>query len=221
MPWVDIEQRTDAWFDLRAGKVTGSEMSKIMAHYGKKNELGEPVFGEPALRLAAKLAEERVTGRPIIDDGFANAHMTHGIQQEPVAIALYEATRFVEVAAGGFFDNKTHGASPDGLIYCDGVLEVKVGIESVHRKRLKLGKIDSSYRWQTTHELYSAQFCNPAVQWLDFVSFCTEISAPDNLFIVRVSVNDLDYLENVKKLQTRLEGFECVVTKQVEELKWK
>ena len=44
--WIDIQQNTDSWLDLRAGKVSGSSIGKIMANYGK-------AFGEPIAKPAA------------------------------------------------------------------------------------------------------------------------------------------------------------------------
>lgn len=214
--WLDIEQRTDEWFQARSGKVTGSEISKVMAHYNKP----EPFFGKPALNLARKLAKERYTGKPIIDDGFANANMTNGIVLEPVATAKYEEAKFVKVTRGGFYDNGTNGVSPDGLIYHEGVLEVKVGIESIHLKRMKSGKIDSAYRWQTVQELRCAQRCNDKVQWLDFVSYCNELQENENLLIVRMKVTDKKYLEDVALMELRLIQFEKIISEEIESLRW-
>jgi hypothetical protein len=39
--FIKVEQNTDEWLDMRAGKVTGSEIAKIISNYGKS-------YGYPA-----------------------------------------------------------------------------------------------------------------------------------------------------------------------------
>lgn len=216
MKWVDIEQRTDAWFKLRCGKVTGSQWSKVMAHCDKD----KPFFGNPALALAEKIAKERRTGIPIIDEGIANANITNGILLEPVAVRRYEEEKFIEVGPGGFHDCGNHGASPDGTIYSEGVLEVKVGIESVHRKRIKRGKIDSAYKWQTTAELYAAQLCNKSIRYLDFVGYCHELGPDENIVVFRLKTTDQDFIQMVGKMERRLVEFERIVADNIERSRW-
>lgn len=212
--WEKIEQRTDEWFAARAGKATGSEMSKIMAHYGKP-------FGRPALALAERLAAERISGSPILEAGFANQNMTNGIILEPVAIRLYEETTFSTVTNGGFFNNGTHGASPDGLVGEEGVIEVKCGIASVHEERRKRWGIDSCYKWQTAHELNSAIISGGKAKWLDFVSYCHELEYPKNIIVFRVKASDKKFLEHKKKMELRLAEFEVVVLGEQERLQWR
>ena len=36
--WLDIQQNTDEWLDLRIGKVTGSSIGKVMAYYDAVNK---------------------------------------------------------------------------------------------------------------------------------------------------------------------------------------
>ena len=43
--FYDIEQNSDDWFALRAGKITASKLGVVMANQGK-------AFGEPAKKYA-------------------------------------------------------------------------------------------------------------------------------------------------------------------------
>ena len=54
----NIDQNTDDWLDLRAGHLTGSNIAKVMANYGK-------AFGDPAKKLAVDIALEQITGKPL------------------------------------------------------------------------------------------------------------------------------------------------------------
>jgi hypothetical protein len=58
---------------------------------------------------------------------FSSAAMDHGREWEPIARAAYEFERGVEIQDAGFFtdDAKRYGASPDGLIRDDGLIEFK------------------------------------------------------------------------------------------------
>ena len=56
MLWHDVEQNGAEWAELRTGRLTGSNLATIMAHYGKG-------FGDPAMRLAKNIAYERMTGQ--------------------------------------------------------------------------------------------------------------------------------------------------------------
>ena len=73
--FIDIDQNSDEWFDLRAGKLTGSAVSKVMANYGK-------AFGNPAHDLAAQIALEQITGKPILST-YTNAHMDLHTNRHP------------------------------------------------------------------------------------------------------------------------------------------
>lgn len=192
MPWIDIDQNTDEWLALRAGKVTGSPVSKIMANYGKS-------FGEPAKKYAVDIAVEQLTGVPI-GGGFTNAHMERGHEEEPIARGLYQQTFFREVTNGGFFDNGDTGVSPDGLISTDGIIEIKSAMPSIHYERIRKNAIDSAYRWQCSFELKES-----GREWLDFVSFCSMFPKDNRLFVVRLYAADLT--EDFKKIDLRLIEF--------------
>ena len=123
MIFHDINQNTDEWHQLRAGKITSSALSKAMANFGK-------AFGEPAKKYAVSIAVEQLTGVPISSD-YTNDHMARGHDEEPIARMLYEQEYFCEVSNGGFFDLGDIGCSPDGLVYDDGVIEIKSAIPSI------------------------------------------------------------------------------------------
>jgi hypothetical protein len=171
--WIDIQQNTTEWLELRAGKVGGSSIGKIMANYGKP-------FGDPAKRLAVNLAIEQLTGEPILST-FSNDHMARGHEQEPIARALYEEEFFCDVSNGGFFDNGSVGISPDGLVYDDGIIEIKSVIAPVQFDTIKRGKIDPKYKWQCIFNLWQS-----GREWIDYVSFCAEFPEGKRLFVKRI-----------------------------------
>lgn len=193
MKFYDIPQNTDAWLDMRIGKLTGSGCSKVMANYGK-------AFGQPAKNMAVTIAREQVTGLHSIGDSYSNAHMQRGHEQEPEARSLYEAENFVDVSNGGFFDCGNFGCSPDGLVYDDGLIEIKSVIDSVHYANIKRNNIDPAYKWQIYFNLLTT-----GRKWIDFVSYCADYPADSRLFVYRINRSECD--EPIKMIESRADEF--------------
>lgn len=186
--WVDVEQNTPEWFQLRAGRFGGSSIGTIMANYGK-------AFGTPAHKLAVKIALEQLRGEPI-ESLYSNAHMERGHEQEPIARQLYEIEYFCDVTNGGYFigDGYT-GVSPDGLVGKNGSVEIKSVIASVQFDTVKRGKHDPAYKWQLPFDLKVSRR-----EWIDYISFCSEFPKGKRLFVERLYADDLkDKFEMIDK----------------------
>lgn len=199
----DVEQNTDEWFALRAGKLTSSNLAKIMANYGK-------AFGDPAKKLAANIAVERLTGNPI-ESEYTNAAMERGHIEEPIARALYEQQTFCDVSNGGFFCDDFIGASPDGLVGDDGVIEIKSAIPNIHYTRISTGKIDSAYRWQCAQNLHKT-----GRDWLDFISYCANFPEDRQLLVIRL--NQADIQDDVAKITQRTAEFKSLVDECIDKI---
>lgn len=192
----DVIQNSDEWELLRAGSLTSSNLSKVMANTGR-------AFGDPAQKLATKIAVEQIRGVPAIG-GYKNEHMERGHEQEPLARALYENEFFCTVKNGGYFQNGFIGCSPDGLIDKDGLIEIKSVIIPVHFATLKRGDIDPAYKWQIYGNLYIT-----GRKWIDFVSFCDEFPDDKKLIIRRVYADDISH--NFLEMEERIEKFRIFV----------
>jgi hypothetical protein len=188
----DVEQNSDEWFQLRAGKLTSSNISKVMANEGK-------AFGDPAKKLAVVLAVERLTGQPT-GEGYSNEHMERGHEQEPLARMLYEETQFTVVQNGGFFDCGDQGCSPDGLVGEAGLIEIKSAIPSIHYARVKRGTVDPAYKWQCVMNLEKTER-----EWLDFISYCHDYPEGKRLFIYRLWRGHVE--DEAKRLRDRIRQF--------------
>lgn len=194
--FIDVEQNTDEWFDLRAGKLTSSKMGAVMANYGK-------AFGEPAKKYAVNIAIEQLTGVPI-QSTFSNDHMERGHEQEPIARGLYEYKTFSTVSNGGFFKSEFIGCSPDGLVLTDGVIEIKSVIAPVHFASIKRNTVDPAYKWQCIANL---KFTGR--DWLDFISYCADFPMGYQLFIHRMFKTE--YREEFDMIDERIDGFKKLV----------
>lgn len=195
--FFDIQQNSDEWYELRAGKVTSSALSSVMANYGK-------AFGDPAKKYAYNIAVEQLTGKKIQSESYTNEHMQRGHEQEPLARMKYESEMFCDVANGGFFADGWVGASPDGLVDDEGIIEIKSAIPSVHVKRIKSDNFDSSYKWQLIGNLKIT-----GREWIDFISYCQDFPEDRQLFVRRIYAKDV--LSEFEMIETRLAEFDELI----------
>ena len=172
----EIIQGTPEWHQARLGKVTASKPSDVMA-------LGRG--GAPSATPAtyrAQLVVERLTGNPT--EGFTNAAMAHGTETEPQARATYILTTGRMVSEVGFIDHPSismAGASPDGLIGSDGLIEIKCPNSATHIATLRGSEIDGKYLKQMQWQMA----CTGRA-WCDFVSFDPRLPDELQLHIRRV-----------------------------------
>ena len=174
-----IEQRTDAWFQARLGKVTASKVADIIA----KTQSG---YSASRANYMAQLVCERLTGQK--GEGFTNAALQHGIDTEPLARASYEALRDILVDEVGFVPHPSiimAGASPDGLVGDDGLLEIKCPNTATHIETLMSKTVPGKYNTQMQFQMACT-----GRQWCDFVSFDNRLPEQFQLFVKRVPRDD-------------------------------
>jgi len=177
---IEIEQRTDDWYAARLGKVTASSLYKVLA----KTKTG---YGADRGNYMTQLVLERVTGTKA--DSYTNAAMQWGIDQEPFARAAYEASRGVMVDEVGFIPHPTieaAGASPDGLVGDDGMVEIKCpDSKTALECWLAENPVESKYFAQMQWQMRCADR-----SWCDYVVFDPRMPAKAQLFVVRVLRDD-------------------------------
>lgn len=111
-------QRTSLWFAERANKITASNVGACLGLVSYTSR------AEAYLRAIGN-------ANPIINDAESdtkNEACLYGIRNEPVAVKSYEAESGNIVQEAGFVPHPEHnwiGASPDGFIGEEGMLEVK------------------------------------------------------------------------------------------------
>ena len=198
-----MEQRTTEWFEARAGKITGSRFKDVMTKGRKKDE----IFGQTALSYAYELATERLTGVPA--DSFSNAYMEWGTEQEPNARLIYELDSGNTVVETGFVEmNDYCGASPDGLVGEDGLVEIKCPKSTTHLNTLISKKVPSQYIPQIQGQLMVT-----GRKWCDFVSFDPRFQDPDQqIIIIRVKRDD-KYIAELKERIDQLNDIICDIIK--------
>lgn len=175
----DFEQGSADWFAIRCGKVTASRVADVVA---------KTKSGPSALRAnyAAQLIAERLTGT--VAESYSNAAMAWGTEQEPEARLAYEFRTDAEVEQVAFVLHPTiemSGASPDGLIGTDGLLEIKCPNTATHIETLRGQSIPGKYETQMLWQMACT-----GRQWCDFVSFDPRMPEEMRLFVQRLPRDD-------------------------------
>lgn len=168
-------QGSPAWYAARLGKVTASRISDVMA----RTKTG---WGASRRNYMADLIAERLTGMPV--EQYTNQAMQWGVDTEPQARRAYEFHRDIEVAQVGFIDHPTipmTGASPDGQIGADGLLELKCPNTATHIETLLSGAVPEKYLLQMQWQLACT-----GRQWCDFASFDPRMPERMRLFVSRI-----------------------------------
>ena len=174
-----MEQRTDEWYSARIGKITASRIGGINAKPQKGNALNNTL---------TELLSERLTGLP--KDTKTNADMQWGIDCEPLARQAYGLATFQTVVETGLIDHPAipmSGASPDGLVGKDGLIEIKCPTSPKHTNTLLTGQVPSEYMPQITWQLACT-----GRKWCDFVSYDPRQPEHLKIKIIRVNRDDVD-----------------------------
>ena len=174
-----IIQGSPEWFAIRLGKATASKITDILSTVKSGESAGRKNY-------RMELVCERLTG--LKAEGYTNSHMDRGTALEPIARALYEFKNDVVVDEIGFVihpDMEMSGASPDGLINEDGLIEIKCPTANNHVDTILSGKSPSKYYAQMQWQMA----CTNRL-WCDFVSYCPEVGDKLALFVTRVPRDD-------------------------------
>jgi len=201
-----MEQRTDEWFQARLGKVTASRISDVMA----KTKSGPSAS---RANYMAELIVERLTGKA--GDSYQNAAMIWGTNTEPLARAAYEAHRGVLVEETGFVPHPKlamSGASPDGLVGTDGLVEIKCPNTATHIDTMMTETVPMKYILQMQWQM----LCTGR-EWCDFVSYDPRMPEGMQLFVQRHPFSNDTALDMTREV----EAFLAELNEKVSKLKEK
>jgi len=193
-----IEQGSPEWFAQRLGKVTASRVADVIAKT-------KTSYSTSRDNYMAQLVCERMT--QTVAESYSNAAMQWGTETEPLARAAYEAHADVLVDEVAMITHPTieaSGASPDGLVGDDGLVEIKCPNTATHIDTLLSQTVPSKYNTQMQWQMACT-----GRQWCDFVSFDPRLPTELQLFVKRVP-RDNAYIqmleEEVKKFLVELDG---------------
>jgi len=195
-----MEQRSEEWFQARLGKVTASRVADVLAKIKS---------GESASRRNYKiqLVSERLTGEK--QETYINQAMQDGIDREAFARDRY-VQQFGEVEEVGFIKHPTleAGASPDGIVGEDGILEIKCPMGSTHTETLMTQDVPSRYVPQIQFQLLVT-----GRKWCDFVSYNPMFPEHLQVFVKRVEADPVYQKELESEVKQFLSEVDNVINK--------
>jgi putative phage-type endonuclease len=170
-----IPQDSEEWAKARLGKCTASRVADVIA----RTKSG---YGMSRANYMAELVAERLTGEQFAT--YTNAAMQWGVDTEPQARVAYEFMESVKVDPAGFVEHPhigMAGASPDGFVGEDGLVEIKCPKTATHIETLLGSSIPDKYVVQMQWQMACT-----GRKWVDFVSFDPRMPESMALFIKRV-----------------------------------
>ncbi len=179
-----LEQGSYEWRQARLGHISGSNIADVMAKgkgIGRKN-------------LMMRLLAERMTG--VVPESYTNSAMEWGTEQEPFARMEYEVSRETFVEKTGFWKHPTIqwlGASPDGLVDRDGLVEIKCPNSTTHLEYIFNDEVPSEYYKQIQCQLWVTDR-----YWCDFVSYDPRMMKPSKRLFIKHCVRDNELIAQME-----------------------
>lgn len=189
----NVEQNSEEWFALRRGKFTASTFKDLF--------MAETTQGYKD--AIYKVAFERLTNTS--PESFTSEYMQRGTELEPEARAWYEFEKKIDVSDGGFFSyNDWIGASPDGLIGDDGLIEIKCPKFSTMMDYLIKKELPKTYYYQVHGQLLVTDR-----SWCDFVAYHPQLPK----LILRIERDKKIDQEILDKLNKATKEVEQIINK--------
>lgn len=207
---MDLVQGSEEWRAARCGLVTASRVADVIA----KTKSG---WGASRANYMAELIAERLTGCPA--EKFTNAAMQWGTEKEPDARSAYEFLSNADVVQIGFAQHPRiamSGASPDGLIGDDGLVEIKCPQTATHIETLIGQAVPAKYVTQMNWQMACT-----GRKWCDYISFDPRMPPSMQLFVSRLSrddavIADLErtVIEFIAELEVKLSKLTLIYERQ-------
>ena len=204
MKVLSMPQGSPEWLAARAGKVTASRISDVMA---SKTTAAYRDY-------RAQIVAEILTGQPQ-ESGFTNAAMQWGTDQEKFARVEYELACDWTVDEIGIVLHPTierGAASPDGLVSTNGLVEIKCPKTATHLQTL----IDKKQPRQYKNQMLWQMACTGR-EWCDFVSYDPRLPEDLQLFVHRFDRDE----KRIAEIEAAVKQFLSEVNEMIDNIRKK
>lgn len=180
----DIEQNSDAWYNLRMGLITASGMKDVLAK-------GQ---GKTRNTYMNKRIDEIIYGVPT--ESYKSAEMERGHEQEAEGVAAYEEKTGYTVDHVGFITGMEHigndyikgiGYSPDGMVGDKGLVDIKTKAPHLLIDCMLADKIPTEFMAQVQTGLWVAER-----EWFDIILYYK-----GRYPLIKRIMRDEDYIDNL------------------------
>lgn len=195
----EVVQGSPEWFALRVGKVTMSNLHKIITPKEQRPSTQQDGYMNGLLA-------ELFYGHPL--DTFTSPAMQNGIDGEEEAAKIYSVENDCELEKIGFVTNdaETIGCSPDRFIVgTKKAVEIKVPLPHTHVGYLRTKSIDRDYWCQIQGQLWVAE-----LETIDIYSYSPKMPrvqievGRDESFISKAQACVAEFLERFEAEKRRL-----------------
>jgi len=200
-------QRTPEWYEARTGRVTASPIHKVY----KKLKSG--AYSSERETYFFQVLAERLTGVPAA--GFKSSAMQRGIDKEAEAREAYQRKTNLPVTEAPFVRHPTiegAGASPDGFVGDEGLIEIKVPNSATAAKVLLNDYLDPDYEAQMQWQMA----CTGRL-WCDYAVYDDRMPENLRLYVRRINRDDALISEverEVRKFLAEIEAAVAVLNKK-------
>lgn len=173
MKFHNVEQGTEEWFALRQGKFTASCIKDLF--------MGSTTAGYE--KAIYKVVFERLSGKRV-ESEFKSSYMQRGNDLEEEARQHYSLVTFNKVDNGGFFEfDEWTGASPDGLVADNGILEIKCPAYNTMINYLIKKELPKEYYYQVHSQLLitGREYCDFFAYHPDMESFVLTVNRDEKI----------------------------------------
>ena len=193
-----FEQGSEDWFDIRLGRVGGSEAEPFLT---KSESIGPGIA-----TLVYKKVAEKLTGQT--KTFFVSEDMQRGTDLEPLARKEYENKKFTKVDEVGYISKGDFfGVSPDGLVGDDGMIEIKCPSGAEYIRFFDSQKIKKAYIAQIHWSLWitGRKWCDLFVYNPDFEKCSKTIRIfPDKETFDIFEKKSILYIERFKQVALKM-----------------
>ncbi|MFH1525607.1 MAG: lambda exonuclease family protein [Bacteroidota bacterium] len=189
----NFEQGTPEWQQVRCGKFTASNFAKLFmaaSTKGYQDYINNVVF-------------ERLTGKQA--EAYTNEWMLRGSELEAEARISYESRTFNIVEQVGFVEySEWIGASPDGLIDADGLIEIKCPKHTTVIEYLLSDKIPKDYYWQMQGQMMvtDRKWCDYFIYHPDLEPIIKRVKREPKDIVLLIAELDKAIIETQNRIRT-------------------
>ena len=192
-----IEQRSPEWFNIRRGRITSSEIYKIMGEGKSKTES----LSETAKTYLLEKISEKLGG---FKESAVGTSLDWGTDLEETARKIYQASTGNIASICSFISVTDHyGGSPDSIVDPDGTVEIKCPYNSVNH--FKYGLIKTPQDFKKASPAYYYQCIShmnvTGAKWCDFVSFDPRVNVDYMMFVFRLERDEVE----IKNMNERIQ----------------
>lgn len=193
-------QHSNAWFRMRLGNITGSQVGRLMKAGRKDGELSADAQAYIKEIVAERMLSEAVKEIDMFLEEYidlvtpSSRAMAWGSDHEREALVLYTSLTKNKVTRCGSLQHEREPHfwdSPDGIVLeANGTVEVKCPMPKTHAEYMlnvrdgeSLKKIKPEYYWQCF-----AHMAVTGADWCDWMSYCPFLKP--SLHVVRIRRED-------------------------------